>query len=286
MILRQASLSELSCILDWAADEGWNPGRDDAAAFHASDPDGFFVAEIDGQIMAAISVVNHDATLAFLGLYLCCPAYRGQGIGFALWSHALAHAGTRTVGLDGVADQQDNYARSGFVRTGATARYEGSLAALEAGPDKAEAGSEDLRACRDADTEAVAALDLAANGFARPAFLSVWCRDAADRKTTLLWRDGAVAGMATARLCRDGSKIGPLVAPDQAGALALVGAAARSVGATQLIVDVPETQPGFQAALDAHGFVSGFATARMYRGAPPRPAAPATLWGVATLELG
>ena len=63
---RTATLPEVVQMLDWAAEEGWNPGIDDAAAFYAADPEGFFVAEVDGQPVAAISVVNHSDAHAFL----------------------------------------------------------------------------------------------------------------------------------------------------------------------------------------------------------------------------
>ena len=39
----------------------------------------------------------------------------------------MAHAGDRTVGLDGVAAQRGNYARSGFRPAGATLRREGVM---------------------------------------------------------------------------------------------------------------------------------------------------------------
>ncbi|MEO0387662.1 MAG: GNAT family N-acetyltransferase, partial [Pseudomonadota bacterium] len=111
---RTAPRDALDTMLDWAAAEGWNPGLDDAAAFFAADPDGFFVTLDDaGQPVAAISVVNHTPTFAFLGLYIVRPSDRGRGNGLALWRHALAHAGPRSIGLDGVEAQQDNYAASG-----------------------------------------------------------------------------------------------------------------------------------------------------------------------------
>ena len=109
---RTARADELPLVLSWAEAEGWNPGPDDAAAFFASDPEGFFVADADTGPVAAISVVNHSDAFAFLGLYLCLPEHRGKGIGFGLWQHALAHAGARCVGLDGVPAQQDNYRKS------------------------------------------------------------------------------------------------------------------------------------------------------------------------------
>ena len=110
-------------------------------------------------------MVNHSRGGTFLGLYLCRAEWRGQGVGFALWQRALAHAVGRSVGLDGVAAQQAKYARSGFVRTGATLRWQGRLAA------RADAA---VRPVMSADAAGIAALDLAAGGVARPAFLAAW----------------------------------------------------------------------------------------------------------------
>lgn len=129
MKFRQMTRTELDRVLGRAADEGGNPGPEDGDPFHATDADGVFVAEADGQAVAAISVVNHTERLAFLGRYLCHPDHRGRGIGLALWNHALDHAGARTVGLDGVAAQQANYAKSGFVRAGCTRRCRASCPA-------------------------------------------------------------------------------------------------------------------------------------------------------------
>ena len=77
---RTASIQDLYLMLDWAAEEGWNPGSDDAAAFHAADPKGFFLAMDDSAPVAAISVVNHSDTFAFLGLYIALPSHRRKGI--------------------------------------------------------------------------------------------------------------------------------------------------------------------------------------------------------------
>lgn len=272
-MMRTATADEVGLIIDWAADEGWNPGLDDARAFHAADPEGFFVAEEDGEIVAAISVVNHSDSFAFLGLYLCRPDWRGRGVAFALWKHALAHAGERTVGLDGVAEQQANYARSGFALTGATSRFEGAARPAPA-----------LRGATPEDLPALAALDETANGITRPRFLGAWLADCDTRRTLVLDGPEGPAGFATARLCREGCKIGPVVAPDGESALALADAAAAALGAEAFIIDVPSAQGGFREALKARGFVATFETARMYRGTPPEAAD--TLYAVATLELG
>lgn len=278
--MRVMTAAELETALGWAAEEGWNPGHDDAAAFRAADPEGFFVALADGTPVAAISVVNHAPDMAFLGLYLCRPEWRGRGIGLRLWQHALDHAGPRTVGLDGVPAQQANYARSGFVKAGETRRFAGPV------PARPAAG---VRRANPADLPAMLALEEAACGYAKAAFLSAWLVDAPGRRSLVLERGGIVAGMATLRRCREGVKIGPLVAPDMDGAEALLGAAAAEAAAAgwdgPAILDVPDGQAGLTALCRRLGMGCSFVTARMYRGAPPRPS-PGLVTAVATLELG
>ncbi|MBQ0808987.1 GNAT family N-acetyltransferase [Roseovarius sp.] len=273
-LCRTATLPEVEQILDWAADEGWNPGRDDAAAFYAADPQGFFVAEVDRQPVAAISVVNHSESYAFLGLYLCRPEFREQGIGFALWQHAIVHAGGRTVGLDGVPAQEANYAKSGFVLADRTRRLTGTF------PTEALT----LPLAAQADFAALACLDRAATGVSRERYLGTWLRNGPTRRTVLLREGANVIGFATARLCRVGVKIGPIVAPDAAAALHLAHQAAATMAEPLAIIDVPDRCAAFGALLRQNGFVEGFATARMYRGLGPDIGD--TLHAVATLELG
>ena len=279
-VMRLATAADVALMLDWAAAEGWNPGLGDATAFRAADPQGFFLAEVEGAPVAAISVVNHSDDIAFLGLYLCHPEHRGQGIGYALWRHALAHAGGRTVGLDGVAAQQANYAKSGFALAGSTTRYSGRL-------DPAAAPA--VRGLNAQDMTAVAALDAAANGYARPAFLSAWLAADQTRWSVVLEEEGAICGFATARLCREGIKIGPVTAPDAGAALRLARAALAAApegaeGMPEVMIDLPEASADLAAQLQALGFAPTFFTARMYRG--PAPQAGTTLQAIATMELG
>ena len=156
------SQPDLELVLSWAAEEGWNPGIADASAFYAADPEGFFLTRVNGQPVAAISVVNHDDHNAFLGLYICHPDWRAKGLGFATWQFALQHAGNRSVGLDGVPEQEPNYRASGFVKTGSSLRHEGRVEA---------AVSANVRAMSSGDLGALTALDQQANGFARSRFL-------------------------------------------------------------------------------------------------------------------
>src|SRR3954468_11745967 len=124
--IRNLRPEEISLALDWAAAEGWNPGLADAACFAIPDAQGFFVGEIDGEPVAAVSCVNYDDRFAFLGFYIVRAELRGSGHGLRIWNAAIAHAGSRVIGLDGVVAQQDNYKKSGFQLAYANIPYGGA----------------------------------------------------------------------------------------------------------------------------------------------------------------
>ena len=127
--IRTMRPDEISIAVDWAAAEGWNPGLADAACFATVDPDGFLIGELDGAPVATISCVNYDASFAFLGFYIVREDLRGRGYGLRIWNAAIAHAGARVIGLDGVVAQQENYKKSGFELAYANVRYGGTVAA-------------------------------------------------------------------------------------------------------------------------------------------------------------
>ncbi|MBC7179305.1 MAG: N-acetyltransferase, partial [Roseovarius sp.] len=135
-----------------------------------------------------------------------------------------------------------------------------------------------------ADFAALACLDRAATGVSRERYLGTWLRNGPTRRTVLLREGANVIGFATARLCRVGVKIGPIVAPDAAAALHLAHQAAATMAEPLAIIDVPDRCVAFGALLRQNGFVEGFATARMYRGVEPEIGD--MLHAVATLELG
>lgn len=274
MTIRNMTLSDLKRALEWAAREGWNPGLDDAEAFFAADPEGYFVNEIDGQIAAVISVVNHSDSFAFLGLYICDPAFRGQGHGMTVWNAAVAHAGDRCIGLDGVADQQDNYRKSGFVLAGETVRYQGQLA------DQPKDGT-----LSPVDLPSLVALDAKLCGVARTDFASAWYQDTPTRKTFAYSNAGTITAYATARKCAEGLKIGPLWAEDLKGVSSLLAEIGQHFEPRQVQIDVQTGSEPLAAYLQDIGFEAVFGTARMYTG--PQPSAdPGRIYAPATLELG
>jgi hypothetical protein len=274
--IRNLRPDEISLAIEWAAAEGWNPGRYDAACFAISDAQGFFVGEIDGEPAATVSCVNYDDRFAFLGFYIVRADLRGSGHGLQIWNAAIAHAGSRVIGLDGVVAQQDNYRKSGFQLAYANIRYGGVVAA----PVKPPA---DVVALDTIPFALVEADDTTIFPARRSAFLRAWI-NAPGHVGRALLRDGKLAAWGVIRPCRTGSKIGPLVADDRTAAEAIVQALLASVDG-EVFLDVPAVNREAIALAEALGLKPVFETARMYTGAIP-PLRIDRVFGVTSFELG
>ncbi|WP_030681563.1 GNAT family N-acetyltransferase [Streptomyces sp. NRRL B-1347] len=277
LALATATPDDWRVVTGWAADEGWNPGLRDAESFFAQDPEGFLIGRVDGEPVSAISVVNYGASYAFLGFYLVRPDARGRGHGIATWRAALAHAGDRTVGLDGVPAQQDNYRRSGFEHRHDTMRYVGPAA--PSGPVPAH-----VRPAAEVGHEALLAYDSACYPADRPRFLAAWLSTPGHRAFASVV-DGRVTGYGVLRPARDGARVGPLFADTRADADALLDALTAGLDGAGVAIDVPESNAAAVALVAARGMEPTFATARMYTG-PVRAFAQDRVFGVTTLELG
>jgi GNAT superfamily N-acetyltransferase len=275
--IRTMRANEISLAVNWAAAEGWNPGLADDACFATVDAGGFLIGERDGEPAATVSCVNYDEKFAFLGFYIVRPELRGLGLGLRIWNAAIAHAGSRVIGLDGVVAQQQNYQKSGFQLAYANIRYGGTVAA----PAAPKAG---IVALNDVPLAMVEAYDATVFPAPRPAFLRAWI-SAPGHVGCALIRDGALSGWGVIRPCRKGRKIGPLVADDRAGAEAVLSALLARAGAGEIFLDVPAVNREAVALAEDLGLAPVFETARMYTGAIPQLRLE-RVFGVTTFELG
>ncbi|WP_038168970.1 GNAT family N-acetyltransferase [Verrucomicrobium sp. BvORR106] len=275
------SPSQVPYAMHLAAAEGWNPGLHDATSFHAADPEGFLMAELEGEPVGCISAVSYPGGFGFIGLYIVEPEFRGRGIGRALWRQAMQRLNGVNIGLDGVVAMQEAYARSGFKLAYRNIRYAASHlpspGPLPAGVrlvPAAEVPFEDLRA-----------YDRRFFPADREAFLRKWIRQPSGWAVAALGADG-LQGMGVIRSCREGHKVGPLFAdnPEMAKILLLTLASRRNADA-RVILDVPAVNPAAISLAQEVGMEVIFETARMYTGDPPLVDLEGT-FGVTTFELG
>ena len=275
LVIRAMTEAELALALEWAAEEGWNPGLHDASSFHAADPDGFLLGELDGRPVGSVSAVRYGERFGFLGLYIVRPEFRGRGFGLKLWRAALDHLGARIIGLDGVVAQQDNYRRSGFALAFRNIRQRGE------GGGRAPSGLVDLAAVA---FEEIARYDGTAFPAPRAPFLKAWI--AQPQVHALAAADGpSLKGYGLLRPCREGFKVGPLFANDsEIAERLLAGLIARAPGAP-VFLDTPEANPAALALAERFGMAPTFETARMYRNGRPAMRLD-RCFGVTTFELG
>ena len=268
---------ELSFAIDLAAGEGWNPGLNDAACFFAADPGGFLIGERQGEPIGCIAAVSYAGRYGFIGLYIVRPEFRGQGYGQRLWAAAMNRLQGHNVGLDGVVAQQGNYARSGFRLAYRNVRYRGRAAPV--------AAERAIARFTEQEIPAIIALDRQVFPEQREAFLRAWLTQPGAKAYRA--RDaGRLTGYALLRPCREGWKIGPLMADDPIIARHLYDAAASDAPAGDAIfIDVPEANPRARSFLAALDLAPVFETARMYTGEDPGIQLP-KLFAVTTLELG
>ncbi len=280
--IRTMRRDEVDLAIELAAREGWNPGLHDAHCFAEADPEGFLIAEVDGCLAGCLSAVSYDGRFGFIGLYIVVPEWRGQGIGWRLWTQGTQRLAGHLVGLDGVPAQQDNYRKSGFVLAWRNVRYAGTA---RQAASSADAGAVTIVPLADIDFAVLCADDGRVFPAPRERFLRAWIGmpDAA----ALACVEGArLVGWGVIRRCREGHKIAPLVADTKAVANLLYAALCSRVPEGDTVyVDVPLPNADAVALAESHGMRGVFETARMYTGAAPQCELD-RVFGATSFELG
>lgn len=247
--------SELDLVIGWAASEGWNPGSFDADCFFKADETGFFVGELDGEIVASISAIVYSESYAFIGFYIVKPQFRGSGYGMKVWNAAVAYLGTvRNVGLDGVTSQQRNYEKSGFRIAYNHIRYEA------VGGGVAPDGILDLKAV---PFEAIVAYDRELFPAERREFMRLWISQPNSAAFGAM-RDGIITGFGVIRQSHTGYRIGPLNANDENIAEQLLLALLAFAQNGPVFLDVPDLNLAAKELVQRCGMKPIFETARMY----------------------
>lgn len=274
--IRQATFEDMPFFLDLAAKEGWNPGLSDISPLYSIDPEGFFIGEIDGKKIGCVSAVAYNDHYGFMGLYIVIPEYRHQGFGIQLWNHALAHLRNRTIGLDGVVEQQENYKKSGFELYYKMIRFEG----LGGGSLPS-----DLKELKEIPFEKILEYDTSIYGIFRKRFLEKWL-SMPNVKSFGVMEKNKLIGYGVMRPCIQGFMIGPLFADNSEVAHSIYQGLCSTVSnASPVFWNVPEANIYAERLAESYQCKSVFMTARMYLKKPPKQLLE-NIYSVATFEVG
>jgi GNAT superfamily N-acetyltransferase len=130
MNIRRMTMDDLSLGLRLARQAGWNQLESDWRRFLGMQPDGCFVAELDGVSAGTTTTCIFDG-IAWIAMVLVDKAVRGRGIGTSLLKNAISflrEQNVRTVRLDATPAGRPLYEKLGFVGEYELARYEGTPA--------------------------------------------------------------------------------------------------------------------------------------------------------------
>jgi len=279
--IRRMSREEAEFVIEMAALEGWNPGIHDGEIFYESDPEGFFIAEIESEPVGCASAVAYDDSYGFFGLYVVKPGFRGKGIGMKLTEKCLEYLGERNIGLDGVVENEKKYQRVMKFRSFySNLRFEGT----PGGEIAREEIAEGLTKISEVPFENLLEYERQMFPAPRPGFLEKWIKQP-DSCAFASLEAGTLKGYGVIRKCRAGYKIGPLFADDEATAEKLFRALRASVPGENIYFDVPEPNEKAMELAEKYGMKVMFRTIRMYSREDPGIKLD-RVYGVTTFELG
>jgi GNAT superfamily N-acetyltransferase len=113
--IRLLSPADLPALLSLSRSASWNQTAEDWARLIAIEPSGCFGIDLEGTLAATTTIVTYPPNLAWLGMVLTLPEFRGRGLARRLVEHAIRHAGSRVIRLDASSMGEPLYQSLGFV---------------------------------------------------------------------------------------------------------------------------------------------------------------------------
>lgn len=263
------AMADIDAAMVLSTEAGWNQTADDWRHFIAHGRS-ICVRKPEGGLAASASALPYDGPFGFVSMVLVTADWRRRGIATRLVDRCVdeLEATRRTPVLDATEEGAKVYAKQGFLGQFAFDRWQGTLA----GPGVSDSAAP-------VDVSRIVARDAEVAGAGRQALL-----------TDFLVRPETVAletfdGFALARAGRRATQVGPVVAADESGALALVQRLfARLRGL--VFIDVPSRWSRIAAWLKATGFSIQRGFTRMALGRAEPFGQPSRLFSVAGPEFG
>lgn len=237
----------------------------------------------DGTLAASTLTLPYGKAFAWIAMVLVHPAQRRRGFATRLLRRALDDLARdrRLPVLDATPAGREVYRQEGFHDTWSFRR----LALQGAWNGAAEPiGRMRVRPLQATDWPRVVALDTPAFGANRE-FLLRSLAARLPQAALVAERDGELSGLLLGREGREARQLGPLVARDTASARALL-AAALSIVAPPLYVDLVDREEALHAWLASGGFTMQRPFTRMVHGAQHAPGDARLIYCPAGPELG
>lgn len=255
-----------------SAEAGWNQLDGDWQRLLGDQPDGCFLAEIDGRPAGTVTTTCYGTQLAWIGMMLVAPEFRRQGIATALMEHAvqwLQQRGVMCIKLDATPAGVHVYRQLGFQAEWQFQRYArpATGATIHRGP-----GAE-----QEVDWTAVRHIDQQAFGVDR----MVWLQRLASDSRCIVRGDG----FAMLRPGRLAGYLGPVVATSRQAAHELIDQLVMAASGP-LFWDVPGPNSTALSMAEEMGFSPVRELTRMWMGQQDIPGRLEWHWAIADPATG
>lgn len=277
IVLRDMTGADVHAVADLCFEQQWPHREEDLEGLLAIGSG--LVAELDGKIVGTIMAWRFGQSFAMIGVIIVAMAQQGRGLGRQLASAMLDRLDGVTVMLNATDEGLPLYSRLGFVELGRVAQHQG-LAPVQ--PLVELRPGERVRPMGAADADELDALYSSATGMDRKTLLDALL---ADGSAVVLCREHVQTGFAVMRRFGRGWVIGPVVAPDAAGAKALIAHWLGTQTGSFCRIDVPEAT-GLGPWLEEVGLPAIAHVTRMALGPAPVPGDDAAIFGLAAQALG
>jgi GNAT superfamily N-acetyltransferase len=280
LTLRRLEERDLDGALRLSQAERWSHRLEDWQ-FHFRLGRGWVACDEDGKVLGTASWWAYGEQFGTVGLVLVDQAHQGQGIGRQLMNVVMSDAGPRVLQLVATKAGLTLYQRCGFREHHGIGQHQGTAMQI---PAFAPLRDTALLTVSIADLEAVCDLDATAFGANRRQLISAVFNDGRGGGV-LARRNGRLAGFALARQSGRGTTIGPVVAEDEALAVALIAHQLNTNGSFTR-VDVPADATQLADWLEAAGIVCVDHVTSMVRGNVREERTQARVFGLVSQALG
>ena len=278
--LRRLETRDLGGTLRLSQAERWSHRREDWE-FHYRLGRGWAACDANGDVLGTASWWACGEQFGTVGLVLVDQAHQGQGIGRQLMNVVMSDAGDRVLQLVATKAGLTLYQRCGFREQYGIGQHQGALTQI---PPFASCTDTVLRAVSHADLDAICDLDAVAFGAnRRPVVRAVF--DAGGGVGVLAHRNGRIAGFALARPSGRGTLIGPIVAQDEALAIALIAYQLKATNGF-IRVDIPKNAVHLGEWLEAAGLTCVDTVTAMVRGDIREERVESRVFGLVSQALG
>lgn len=244
MKIRPMTTDDIPLGLKLTRQAAWNQMESDWRRFLSMQPDGCFVAELDGTSVGTTTTCIFDG-VAWIAMVLVDKDVRGRGIGTSLLKHAISYLkeqNVKTVRLDATPAGRPIYEKLGFVPEYELARYEGTPAI----------GRPSSIVPRPSPVVPdITAFDQRITGTNRGKMLSMLF-DEFPELVRVIRQDNQVQGYIAGRPGANATQVGPCIATAEAGASLLSDSLSRCAG-RPVFLDVPLDNAGAVKIAEAAG---------------------------------